>query len=182
MRGRPPQLCPRPARPEPQKRLPNTACSFVRSSRPAVTTAFRKASSTSISSWAERRQGMTGENLLRICESRLDNVVYLLGWASSRAEARQLTTPRPLSRQRQKGGYPLLPVKGGRRGLHPPEEPRQRKVQGQFLKQTLPAPCRNGWTKTPRRFPRKSLSCPTASRSKFLLKNILSSSSIRIIG
>lgn len=41
---------------------------------------------------AERKQGMTGENLLRICESRLDNVVYLLGWASSRVEARQLTT------------------------------------------------------------------------------------------
>ena len=41
---------------------------------------------------AERKQGMTGENLLRICESRLDNVAYLLGWASSRAEARQLTT------------------------------------------------------------------------------------------
>ncbi|MCH5191971.1 MAG: 30S ribosomal protein S4 [Oscillospiraceae bacterium] len=39
---------------------------------------------------AERRQGVSGENLLRICESRLDNVVYLLGWASSRAEARQL--------------------------------------------------------------------------------------------
>ena len=40
---------------------------------------------------AEKRQGVAGENLLRICESRLDNVVYLLGWASSRAEARQLT-------------------------------------------------------------------------------------------
>ena len=39
---------------------------------------------------AERKQGVTGENLLRICESRLDNVVYLLGWANSRAEARQL--------------------------------------------------------------------------------------------
>ena len=39
---------------------------------------------------AERRQGIAGENLLQICESRLDNVVYLLGWASSRAEARQL--------------------------------------------------------------------------------------------
>lgn len=38
---------------------------------------------------AERKQGVTGENLLRLCESRLDNVVYLLGWASSRAEARQ---------------------------------------------------------------------------------------------
>ncbi|MDR1465061.1 MAG: 30S ribosomal protein S4 [Oscillospiraceae bacterium] len=41
---------------------------------------------------AERKQGVTGENLLRICESRLDNVVYLLGWGSSRAESRQLVT------------------------------------------------------------------------------------------
>lgn len=41
---------------------------------------------------AERKQGVTGENLLRICESRLDNVVYTAGWASSRAEARQLVT------------------------------------------------------------------------------------------
>ncbi len=41
---------------------------------------------------AERKQGVTGENLLRLCESRLDNVVYLLGWANSRAEGRQLVT------------------------------------------------------------------------------------------
>ena len=41
---------------------------------------------------AERKAGVTGTNLLRICESRLDNVVYTLGWASSRAEARQLVT------------------------------------------------------------------------------------------
>lgn len=39
---------------------------------------------------AEHQVGVTGENLLRICESRLDNVVYLLGWANSRTEARQL--------------------------------------------------------------------------------------------
>ena len=39
---------------------------------------------------AERRPGMTGENLLRICEVRLDNIVYRLGLATSRAEARQL--------------------------------------------------------------------------------------------
>ncbi len=39
---------------------------------------------------AERKSGMTGENLLRILESRLDNVVYRVGFASSRAEARQL--------------------------------------------------------------------------------------------
>lgn len=41
---------------------------------------------------AERKAGVTGENLLQICESRLDNVVYTLGWACSRAEARQLVT------------------------------------------------------------------------------------------
>lgn len=39
---------------------------------------------------AERKQGITGENLLQILESRLDNVVYRAGYASSRAEARQL--------------------------------------------------------------------------------------------
>ena len=39
---------------------------------------------------AEKMPGVTGENLLRILESRLDNVIYRLGFASSRAEARQL--------------------------------------------------------------------------------------------
>lgn len=39
---------------------------------------------------AERKNGVTGDNLLRILESRLDNIVYRAGFASSRAEARQL--------------------------------------------------------------------------------------------
>lgn len=39
---------------------------------------------------AERMKGITGENLLQILERRLDNVVYRLGFASSRAQARQL--------------------------------------------------------------------------------------------
>ncbi|MGN0517275.1 MAG: 30S ribosomal protein S4 [Acutalibacteraceae bacterium] len=39
---------------------------------------------------AERKEGKTGDVLLSILESRLDNVVYRLGWASSHAEARQL--------------------------------------------------------------------------------------------
>ena len=39
---------------------------------------------------ATKHKGMTGENLLAILESRLDNVVYRLGFAMSRAEARQL--------------------------------------------------------------------------------------------
>ncbi len=39
---------------------------------------------------ADRKTGITGENLLSILESRLDNVVFRLGFASSRKEARQL--------------------------------------------------------------------------------------------
>ena len=41
---------------------------------------------------AERRPGKTGENLLSILECRLDNVVYRLGFAMSRAEARQMVS------------------------------------------------------------------------------------------
>jgi small subunit ribosomal protein S4 len=43
---------------------------------------------------AVRRQGMTGENLLTILETRLDNVIYRLGFADSRAQARQLVLHR----------------------------------------------------------------------------------------
>jgi small subunit ribosomal protein S4 len=39
---------------------------------------------------AERAQGLTGENLISTLERRLDNIVYRLGWADSRAQARQL--------------------------------------------------------------------------------------------
>ena len=39
---------------------------------------------------ADRKQGITGENLLILLETRLDNVVFRLGFASSRKEARQL--------------------------------------------------------------------------------------------
>ena len=39
---------------------------------------------------ANRQEGITGENLLRMLELRLDNVVYRAGWAASRSQARQL--------------------------------------------------------------------------------------------
>lgn len=41
---------------------------------------------------ADSRKGATGENLLSLLESRLDNVVYRMGFASTRAEARQLVS------------------------------------------------------------------------------------------
>jgi small subunit ribosomal protein S4 len=41
---------------------------------------------------ADRQKGATGENLLQLLESRLDNVVYRMGFGSTRAEARQLVS------------------------------------------------------------------------------------------
>ena len=52
---------------------------------------------------ANRQQGITGENLLRMLELRLDNVVFRAGWGASRPQARQFVAPRPRRRQRQAG-------------------------------------------------------------------------------
>src|SRR5690606_26068783 len=41
---------------------------------------------------AARKKGSTGENLLQLLESRLDNVVYRIGFGSTRAESRQLVS------------------------------------------------------------------------------------------
>jgi small subunit ribosomal protein S4 len=46
---------------------------------------------------AERRRGNTGANLLALLESRLDNVVYRMGFGSTRAEARQLVSHRAVT-------------------------------------------------------------------------------------
>lgn len=46
---------------------------------------------------ASRRKGATGENLLKMLESRLDNVVYRMGFGSTRAEARQLVAHRAVT-------------------------------------------------------------------------------------
>lgn len=62
---------------------------------------------------AERKKGVTGDNLLQICESRLDNVVYLLGWASSRAEGRQLTTHNHFTVNGKKVNIPSYLLKEG---------------------------------------------------------------------
>jgi len=41
---------------------------------------------------ASRKKGVTGDNLLKLLEARLDNTVYRLGFAASRSQARQLVT------------------------------------------------------------------------------------------
>ena len=62
---------------------------------------------------AARQAGVTGENLLRILETRLDNVVYRLGFASSRAEARQLVVHNHFLLNGKKVNIPSLLVKEG---------------------------------------------------------------------
>ncbi|MBQ2677038.1 MAG: 30S ribosomal protein S4 [Clostridia bacterium] len=62
---------------------------------------------------AERQQGVTGENLLRLLERRLDNIVYRLGFASSRKEARQLVLHNHFSVNGKKVNIPSYLVKVG---------------------------------------------------------------------
>ena len=62
---------------------------------------------------AERRPGQAGENLLSILESRLDNVVYRLGFAMSRAEARQMVTHGHFTVNGRKVSIPSYQVKPG---------------------------------------------------------------------
>lgn len=62
---------------------------------------------------AERRPGITGENLLQILETRLDNVVYRFGWASSRSQARQLVRHGHFTLRGRKTDIPSAQVKPG---------------------------------------------------------------------
>ena len=62
---------------------------------------------------AERRRGNTGANLLSLLESRLDNVVYRMGFGSTRAEARQLVSHKALTVNGQVVNIPSYSVKVG---------------------------------------------------------------------
>jgi len=62
---------------------------------------------------AERRKGLTGANLLIILESRLDNVVYRLGFADSRAQARQLVRHGHFNLNGRRADIPSMLVKPG---------------------------------------------------------------------
>ena len=62
---------------------------------------------------ADRKEGMTGENLLSTLERRLDNVVYRMGMAESRRDARQMVTHAHFRLNGKKVNVPSLIVKVG---------------------------------------------------------------------
>ena len=62
---------------------------------------------------AAQRQGKTGDNLLIMLETRLDNVVFRLGFAASRKEARQLVTHGHFTVNGKKANIPSMEVKAG---------------------------------------------------------------------
>ncbi|HPW55059.1 MAG: 30S ribosomal protein S4 [Thermoanaerobaculaceae bacterium] len=62
---------------------------------------------------ANRQKGVTGENLLRLLETRLDNVVYSLGFASSRSQARQLVRHGHVTVDGRRVNLPSFRVKPG---------------------------------------------------------------------
>jgi small subunit ribosomal protein S4 len=62
---------------------------------------------------AARQQGMTGENLLKLLERRFDNVVYRMGLASSRKEARQLVLHGHFTINGKKANIPSILVRSG---------------------------------------------------------------------
>ncbi len=62
---------------------------------------------------ADRRQGVSGENLLQILESRLDNVVYRMGFGSTRAESRQLVSHKSIVVNGVVTNIPSYQVKAG---------------------------------------------------------------------
>jgi len=62
---------------------------------------------------AARRKGVTGENLLTLLERRLDNVIFHLGFASSRAEARQLVNHGHFTVNGKKVDIPSFSVRAG---------------------------------------------------------------------
>lgn len=90
---------------------------------------------------ASRRKGMTGENLLVLLERRLDNVVYRIGFASSRAEARQIVGHGHILLNGKKASIPSMMVR--------PEDVisvREKSRQNQSIVGAMEAAMRKGTT------------------------------------
>ena len=83
---------------------------------------------------AKRQRGVTGEIFMRLLELRLDNIIYQLGFARSRAAARQFVTHGHVQVNGKKVDIPSYSVKvGGHSQLHVPTRRRSRSSRPHFL-------------------------------------------------
>ena len=93
-----------------RSRLSNTACSFARSKSSSY---LRYCEAVPPSYYKLPSEGATGENLLQLLENRLDNVVYRMGFGSTRAEARQLVSHKAILVNDKPVNIPSYQVKPG---------------------------------------------------------------------
>ena len=152
VRDRAAELSARPARPAAQQADAATASSCARSRRPSGSTACWRAQFRRYFAWAEAEKGITGENLLKLLERRLDNVVFRLGMARLPPGGAADGGPRPLPGERAQGVDAVLHREGGRGGAAAPDL----QDAGAGRRQPRRGPrrrCRRGsiWTSTRRR-------------------------------
>ena len=95
---------------------------------------------------AARRAGATGENLLKLLECRLDNVVYRMGFAATRSEARQLVSHKAITVNDGVVTHRLVPVQGRRRRADPREGQRkQLRIQSALQRGARRSASPSGW-------------------------------------
>ncbi len=90
---------------------------------------------------AARLKGSTGENLLKLLECRLDNVVYRMGFGSTRAEARQLVNHRAILVNGKSVNIPSLMVAPGDVVSIRPRSKQQLRIQGAMTLAQSKAAC-----------------------------------------
>lgn len=73
---------------------------------------------------AAKAVGVTGDNLMQMLERRLDNVVYRMGFAATRMQARQFINHGHFMVNGKKSGYPFLPRQGWRYHRSASQKPR----------------------------------------------------------
>ncbi|MES2594685.1 MAG: 30S ribosomal protein S4 [Verrucomicrobiota bacterium] len=88
---------------------------------------------------AQRRKGVTGENLLQMLEFRLDNVVYRMGFSNTRFASRQLVSHRHITVNGHVVNIASYQVKPGDK-VGVKDSPRSQQLVGRFLEMTLGNP------------------------------------------
>ena len=101
--------------------------------------------------WPTARKGVTGETLLQLLERRLDNIVYRLGFATSRSEARQLVRHGHFRVNGRKVEHPLVPGARRRHGQRARAQPEGRAHPGGARAGAAPRRARLARGRRPRR-------------------------------